>query len=164
MHILLTAVYSNTFIVSIILRRKFLKSKYFVPHRFSLHLLWSHFKFSVSPRVFSVFYLVPSVDCISGRLVYYHVWKEISKRATRLIRKMLRVNISQRLVAAEAIRDPWFDDPIVEKAKELVRSYAVSFCAQVIEENWFHKILAVCKKYIWSPLGRRPFIRAKFLA
>uniref|UniRef100_A0A915APS3 Protein kinase domain-containing protein n=2 Tax=Parascaris univalens TaxID=6257 RepID=A0A915APS3_PARUN len=61
---------------------------------------------------------------LKGRLVYYHVWKGISKRATRLIRKMLRVNISQRLVAAEAIRDPWFNDPIVEKAKEVVRSYA----------------------------------------
>ncbi|VDM46327.1 unnamed protein product [Toxocara canis] len=59
-----------------------------------------------------------------GRLVYYSVWKNISTRAQRLIRKMLRVDVLQRVVAAEAMRDVWFDDPIVEKAKEMVHSYA----------------------------------------
>ncbi|VDK57722.1 unnamed protein product [Anisakis simplex] len=59
-----------------------------------------------------------------GRLIYYSVWREISKKAQRLIRKMLRVDVYQRITAPEAIRDEWFDDPIVEKAKNLVQAYS----------------------------------------
>uniref|UniRef100_A0A914RYJ9 Protein kinase domain-containing protein n=1 Tax=Parascaris equorum TaxID=6256 RepID=A0A914RYJ9_PAREQ len=73
--------------------------------------------------------------CICGYPPFSNDYSDMPLREQILKVVVFQCGMVRRLVAAEAIRDPWFNDPIVEKAKEVVRSYAVSFCAQVVKEN-----------------------------
>ncbi|VDM94890.1 unnamed protein product [Thelazia callipaeda] len=61
---------------------------------------------------------------VRGRLIYYKVWKHISTTAREFVRLCLKVDVKNRLSAEQALSHEWFNDPIAEKAKRVVQSYA----------------------------------------